>query len=83
MAQKMKVGVFGAFRGKTMINVLADHPDATLVAVCDKYRPLLDEVEKLAQERHTKVAVYEEFEDFFRHDMDAVVLANYANEHAV
>ena len=28
------------------------------------------------------MARYENFEDFFNHDMDAVVLANYANEHA-
>ena len=82
MPEKLKVGVFGAYRGKTMINVLAKHPDARLVAVCDKYRPLLDEVEKLAGETGIEVAVYENFEDFFRHDMDAVVLANYANEHA-
>ena len=82
MSEKLKVGVFGAYRGKTMIDVLAKHPQARLVAVCDKYRPLLDEVEKLADEVGITVAVYENFEDFFKHDMDAVVLANYANEHA-
>ena len=36
---KLKVGVFGAYRGMTMINVLVKHPDAELVAICDKYRP--------------------------------------------
>lgn len=80
--EKIKIGVFGAARGKCMIDVLAYHPDASLVAVCDKHRPLLDEVEKLAKEAGITVAVYEDFEGFFRHDMDAVVLANYANEHA-
>lgn len=79
---KIKIGVFGAFRGKCMIDVLADHPHADLVAVCDKYRPLLDEVQKLANEKNLKVALYEDFEEFFHHDMDAVVLANYANEHS-
>ncbi|NLX93722.1 MAG: Gfo/Idh/MocA family oxidoreductase [Clostridiales bacterium] len=82
MNNKLKVGVFGAFRGKTMINVLAKHPGAQLVAVCDKHRPLLDKVEKSAEEIGITVAVYEDFEDFFKHDMDAVILANYANEHA-
>ncbi|MEA4888727.1 MAG: Gfo/Idh/MocA family oxidoreductase [Clostridiaceae bacterium] len=82
MTGKLKVGVFGAARGKCMIDVLAKHPDAQLVAVCDKYKPLLQEVTKLAETTGEKVAVYEDFEDFFRHDMDAVVLANYANEHA-
>lgn len=79
---KIRIGVFGAQRGGTMINLLASHPDAELVAVCDKYRPLLDNVRKLADDRQLKVALYENFEDFFNHDMDAVVLANYANEHA-
>lgn len=79
---KIKVGVFGANRGKTMIDVLADHPEAELVAVCDKYKPLLDEIKKLSDEKNMHVAVYENFEDFFKHDMDAVVLANYANEHS-
>ena len=81
MKEKLRVGVFGAHRGKAMINVLAYHPDATLVAVCDKYRPMLDEVDKLAKEAGLDVALYENFEDFFKQDMDAVVLANYANEH--
>jgi len=79
---KIKVGVFGAARGMTMINALSKRPDAALVAVCDKYRPLLDDVEKKAAEHTLQVALYEDFEDFFKHDMDAAVLANYANEHA-
>lgn len=82
MAEKLKVGVFGAYRGMTMIRALAYHPDAVLVAVCDKYRPALDEVGKLAREACLDVRLYEDFEAFFNEDMDAVVLANYANEHA-
>ena len=79
---KLKIGVFGAYRGMTMINMLASHPDAVLTAVCDKYGPALDKVRALADEKGIKVSLYENFEDFFRHDMDAAVLANYANEHA-
>lgn len=79
---KLKIGVFGAARGKTMINVLLKHPDAELVAVCDKYTPPLDEVKNEADAKGLKVALYADFEDFFKHDMDAVILANYANEHA-
>ncbi len=79
---KLKIGVFGAARGKTMMRVLWKHPDAELVAVCDRYRPLLDEVAALAGEQGQTVAVYEDFETFLQHDMDAVVLANYATEHA-
>ena len=35
MVQKLRIGVFGAYRGMTMIRVLLNHPDATLVAICD------------------------------------------------
>ena len=38
---KVKIGVFGAYRGMTMINVLLQHPDAELVAICDKFVPAL------------------------------------------
>ena len=82
MEKKLKIGVFGGFRGKTMINVLLHHKDAALVAVCDKYEPLLEEVKKSAEEVGMQVTCYTNFEDFIQHDMDAVVLANYANEPA-
>jgi len=82
MENKLKIGVFGAHRGMTMMKVLAKHPHATLVAVCDKHQPSLDKVGELAKENSLEVALYPDFEDFFKHDMDAVVLANYANEHA-
>ncbi|MGM9625388.1 MAG: helix-turn-helix domain-containing protein, partial [Eubacteriales bacterium] len=81
--QKLRIGVFGGARGKTMISVLLHHPDAQLVAVCDKYVPLLEEAKQTAHDCGTEIAVFENFDDFIRYDMDAVVLANYANEHAV
>ena len=82
MSNKIKIGVFGAYRGMTMIEVLAKHPDAELVAICDKYKPLLKKCEELARNTNSEITMYEDFESFFQHDMDAVVLANYANEHA-
>lgn len=82
MMKKIKVGVFGGHRGYVMIKRLLDSPDAELVAVCDKYLPILDKVKKTAEELNVNVALYESFDDFIRHDMDAVVLANYATEHA-
>lgn len=80
--KKIKVGVFGASRGMSMINVLSRHPDAELVAICDKYEPLLENCKKVAQETGSNITYYTNFDVFFNHDMDAVVLANYANEHA-
>ena len=80
--RKLRIGVFGGARGQTMIGVLLHHPDAELVAVCDKYVPLLEDAKKTAEECGTEIAVFEHFEDFIEYDMDAVVLANYATEHA-
>ena len=42
MERKLRIGVFGGARGNSMIQVLLHHPEAELVAVCDKYTPLLD-----------------------------------------
>lgn len=81
--KKLRIGVFGGARGKSMIAVLLHHPDAELVAVCDKYVPLLEEAKKAAAECGTEIATFETFEEFIQYDMDAVVLANYANEHAI
>ena len=81
--KKVKIGVFGGARGFTMISQLLHHPDAELVAVCDKYEPLLENVKKAAADVGANVALYTSFDEFIKHDMDAVVLANYANEHAI
>ncbi|MGI6538841.1 MAG: Gfo/Idh/MocA family protein [Caldicoprobacterales bacterium] len=78
---KVKVGVFGAKRGMSMIKIYLRHPDTDLVAVCDKSVEDLTRAAEAAEEVGKKVALYENFEDFFKHDMDAVVLANYATEH--
>lgn len=80
---KVKVGVFGAGRGKVAIRQLMNSGDAELVAICDKFRQALDSCRAAAEEQGiTNIAYYENFEDFFNHDMDAVILANYAHEHA-
>jgi predicted dehydrogenase len=80
---KIRIGVFGAYRGMTMIHQILGSSDAELVAVCDKFQPALDHCKEVADgEGMTNVAYYTDFEDFFLHDMDAVVLANYAHQHA-
>lgn len=80
--KKVKIGVFGAYRGKTMINFCAYYPEAELVAICDKFEPALSECKELIEKHCANVTMYTQFDKFIEHDMDAVVLANYANEHA-
>lgn len=77
--EKVRVGVLGAYRGSSMINYCKKADNAELVAICDKWVPALDRQREVLGDR---VAYYTEFEEFLQHDMDAVILANYANEHA-
>ena len=77
--KKVKIGVLGAYRGGEMIKYCTKADNAELVAICDKYVPAL---EKQKEKFGDSVAYYTSFDEFIKHDMDAVVLANYANEHA-
>ena len=60
--RKLRIGVFGGARGRTMIDVLLNHPDAELVAVCDKYVPLLDWARDAAKEAGMEIALFETFD---------------------
>ena len=78
--KKVKIGVLGGYRGSSMINYCKRANNAEVVAICDKLPEVLE-----SQRQNTQglnIAFYDNFEDFIQHDMDAVVLANYANEHA-
>ena len=78
--RKIRVGVMGAYRGSSMINYCAAADNAEVVAICDKWNDGL----RIQQELHKDLPItyYNNFEDFIKHDMDAVVLANYAHQHA-
>ena len=78
--KKIRIGVLGAYRGTSMINYCKRADHAEVVAICDKSPIALEKHRQLAEE--LSIALYDNFDDFIRHDMDAVVLANYANEHA-
>ena len=77
---KLKVGVMGAYRGSSMINYCAIADNAEVVAICDKWEEALVKQKELHKD--LSITYYNNFEDFIKHDMDAVVLANYAHEHA-
>lgn len=78
-APVVKIGVFGAGRGQSMMNYCQKTGNAKLVAVCDGYEPALT----AAKEQYGDgIAYFSDFETFLACDMDLVVLANYANEHA-
>ncbi len=77
--KKVRIGVLGGYRGESMIKYARTADNAELVAVCDYNVEVLEKQRKACGDN---VTYYDNFEDFLKHPMDAVVLANYANEHA-
>ena len=77
---KVRIGVLGAYRGSSMINYCKRANNAEVVAICDKSAEAIEAQRNNAE--GLDIAYYDNFEDFIKHDMDAVVLANYAHEHA-
>jgi len=75
--KKIRVGVIGVGRGLSFAEGATDIVGMELVALCDTWEERLAEVGK-----HYGVATYTDYDKFLEHDMDAVVLANYFNEHA-
>ena len=53
--------------------------NCNIVAVCDSR---LERREEVAEKLKDSVTIYEDFDSFIEHDMDAVVIANYFHEHA-
>ena len=77
--KKLKIGVFGTgVRGIDLAkNFLLLGCD--VVAVCE----FREERKALAREKFGKdTAIYDDFDSFIEHDMDAVILANFFHEHA-
>ena len=78
--EKVRIGVLGAYRGTSMINYCEASAKAKVVAICDKWAEAIETQKKNLND--DSITYYDNFEDFLEHDMDAVVLANYATEHA-
>ena len=76
--KKIKIGVFGAGRGieiaKNFMLLGCD-----IVALCDFHK---ERREAGAKKIPDTAVIYEDFDSFIEHDMDAVIVANYFHEHA-
>ena len=77
---KVKIGVIGGGRGKSMIRYGREASNAELVAICDFRDDVLERMKKECGE--DGISYYSDYDAFLKHDMDAVILANYANQHA-
>jgi len=79
MSSKIKVGIFGAGRGGSYAYAIAQSNDAELVAICEAI-PLRSE--SLKEKYAPNAVCYTDFDEFLKHDMDAVVLCNFFHQHA-
>lgn len=79
MQNTIRVGVYGAGRGAHLAAV-AEKVGMDLVAVCDSFEPLLSRFRKKRADDET-LTYYTDYDKFLEHDLDAVIVANYATEH--
>lgn len=79
MEKKIRIGVFGCWRGSAIAKCLT-LAGAEIVAACDKNPEM---IEKIRPYLSTDAGIYEDFEQFVKHGMDGCVLTNYYCEHAL
>ena len=75
--EKIRVGIFGLRRGSYFIDEII-YNGGEIAAVCEKDTEYLETIKDKIQ----GAAVYTDFDEFLKHPMDAVVLANFFPEHA-
>ena len=77
----LNIGVFGAWRGNSYIDLFRDDEEIEIVAICDKNTGKLNE----NKENFGDAYLCGDFDDFLaegkKRGMSAVFLANYFNEH--
>jgi len=82
----LKLGLVGLGRGCGMADIANDHPQAELVAVCDKNIDVQLQPGRFVhdiREKGTKVeGTYDDYDRFLEHDMDVVIVATPPEFHA-
>ena len=76
--EKIRIGVFGVGRGMALAKCFMLQ-NAEIVAICDNHE---QRREAAVKRLDPSVAVYESFDEFIDHPMDAVILANNFYQHA-
>ena len=73
----IRLGIFGVRRGcQNLKSILVN--DGEIVALCDRDEAILEDAVK---ELPGTPALYTDFDEFIKHDMDAVYMANCFHEH--
>ena len=76
---KLKIGVFGLWRGMEYVRQFTALDDTEVVAVCDMDDKKFAEARKVCGEN---VKCFTDYDQLLDSGLDAVVLCNYFNEHA-
>lgn len=80
---KIKIGVFGAWRGNSYIDLMLAEPEIEIVAICDKNIASMEDGNK---EKWGDIACFTEFDEFLAYGvkagMNCVFLANFFHQHA-
>ena len=79
MDKKLKIGVFGARRGRGLAQGLTLTDKAYISAVCDYDESTYENIKPFCCE---ETKYYKDFDEFIESGMDAVVLTNFFHQHA-
>ena len=79
---KLRIGILGASRGMDFARqLLKNYEYAELTAVCESYEVLRKKTENYLSENGFHSKCYSDYDEFLDSGLDAVIIANYANEH--
>ena len=81
MEKKIRLGVFGAGRG-AYLAAIAAKAGFELVALCDISELMCEHAKRQLGADGDKITYYTNYDKFLEHDFDAVLIANYATQHA-
>lgn len=76
---KIKLGVFGLWRGGSFLDIINAQDDAEVFAICDKDEGRL---KSTAERLPEGVLTFTDFDDLITCGIDGVLLCNYFHEHA-
>ena len=76
--KKIRLGIFGLGRGAGFADPITAN-GGEVVALCDRDT---DKMKDAAEDLENTPAMYTDFDEFIKHDMDAVFLSNCFHEHA-
>ena len=77
--EKVKIGIFGLWRGSSFIDIINNMEGAVITAVCDRDKGKLDDALTHCPEETKGFA---DFGELLDSGIDAVMLCNFFNEHA-